>query len=337
MTDLSGKHLLLHLPSGGLPACLRHHVAHRSTSTFATSACIVMPKWNGLWCKYLRGMKDCPGSDAMHVPPADVSHCDWPMQVYYDPVDVVAYHNVSNVVGPSGLIVHFQGSVSNAAANVFLDSCCSHALMMASFTRRMGFTVTPVNNPLQGATVFSSLKLTSGYHQIRITPGDVPMTAFNTPFGHYEFKVLNFGLTNAPATFQAVMNDIFTPYLGKVVLVYSDDILVFSRSREEHAEHLRLVLQLLREHSLYAQRPKCHLNAPELEFLGHVVGADGIRVGPKKTAVVTEWAAPQNVSELCSFLGLTNYFRRFIQAYANIVGPLNMLLRKDVGSCVGDA
>ncbi len=181
---------------------------------------------------------------------------------------------------------------------------------------------------LQGATVFLSLELTSGYHQIR--PEDVPKTAFNTPFGQYKFKVLRLGLTNAPATFQAVMNDIFRPYLGKFLLVYLDDILVFSKSPEEHAEHLRLVLQLLREHSLYALRPKCHLNAPELEFLGHVVGADGIGVDPKNTAVVTEWAVPQSVSELRSLLGLTNYFRHFIQAYANLVGPLNNLLRKDV-------
>ena len=159
MTDLSGKHLLLHPSSGDSTACLQHYVAHRSAST---SACIVMPKWNGLWRKYLRGMqllKGCPVSNAMHVPTADVSHCDRPVQVYYDPVHVV--DSVCNVVGPSGLTMHFQGSVSNAAANVFLDSCCSHTLMSASYARRMGFTVTLVNNPLQievaSGTVCSSI------------------------------------------------------------------------------------------------------------------------------------------------------------------------------------
>ena len=110
---------------------------------------------------------------------------------------------------------------------------------------------------VQGSKVFSLLDLTSGYHQIRITLEDVPKTAFSTPFGHFEFKVLSFGLTNAPATFQAVMNVIVRPYVGKFVLVYLDDILVFSKSAEEHAEHLRLVLQLLREHELYAKRSKC--------------------------------------------------------------------------------
>jgi len=145
---------------------------------------------------------------------------------------------------------------------------------------------------LQGSKVFSSLELTSSYHQIRMLPEAVK-TAFSTPFGHYEFKVLSFGLTNAPATFQAVMNDIFGPYIGKFVLVYLGDILVFSKSPEEHAEHLRLVLQLLLEHELYTKRAKCTCNEPELEFLGHIVGSEEIKVDPKKTAVVRDWAVPQ--------------------------------------------
>ena len=177
---------------------------------------------------------------------------------------------------------------------------------------------------LQGSKVFSSLDLTSGYHQIRLSPEDVLKTAFST-----QFKVLSFGLTSAPATFQAVMNDIFRPYIGKFGLVYLNDILVFSKSPEEHAEHLRLVLQHLREHELYAKRAKCAFNQPELEFMGHVVGSEGIKVDPKKTAVVRDWAVPQNLSELRSFLGLTNYFRRFVQGYANLVGSLTNLLRKD--------
>ena len=133
---------------------------------------------------------------------------------------------------------------------------------------------------LAGSRVFSSLDLAQGYHQIRIIE-DVPKTAFGVPFGHYQFKVLSFGLTNAPATFQGVMNKKFQQHLGKFVLVYLDDILVFSKTQEEHLEHLCKVFEILRENKLFAKLTKCHFAKSELEYLGHVVGKDGIKVDPR--------------------------------------------------------
>ena len=150
---------------------------------------------------------------------------------------------------------------------------------------------------LHGASVFSSLDLQSGYHQIRIKDEDVPKTAFRTPLGHYQFRVLSFGLTNAPATFQAVMNSIFRKHLGKFVLVYLDDILIFSKNPEEHAQHLRIVLDIIRQHKLYAKMPKCEFNKPELQFLGHIVGGQGV------------------------------YFRKYVQGFSKLVGPLTDLLK----------
>lgn len=182
---------------------------------------------------------------------------------------------------------------------------------------------------LQGAKVFTSLDLASGYHQIRIPSADIPKTAFRTPIGHFEFKVLCFGLTNAPATFQAVMNKVLAPFLDKFCLVYMDDILVYSCSIEVHADHLRAVLQKLREEKLYAKRSKCQFMQTELEFLGHVVSADGIKVSPKKTAAVQAWPVPKDVSQVRSFLGLGNYFRKFIQGYSNLVRPMIELTKKD--------
>jgi hypothetical protein len=165
---------------------------------------------------------------------------------------------------------------------------------------------------LSGAQVFSSLHLQSGYHQIRIPKGDISKTAFRTPFGHYQFKVLSFGLTNAPATFQAAMNDIFRPLLGKCVVVYIDDILVFSKTHEEHAKHLRQVMQILQNQDFRVKLSKCEFAKSEVKFLGHVVGADGIKVDTSKTAVVSNWPVPNSLSPLRSFLGLT-YFRNLLQ------------------------
>ena len=173
---------------------------------------------------------------------------------------------------------------------------------------------------LQGAQYFSSFDLSQGYHQIRMTDEDIPKTAFNTPQGHFEFLVLSFGLTNAPATFQTVMNGIF----GSVpfALVYLDDILVFSKTEAEHLEHLRHVLGLIRENQLYCKLSKCSFFQRELEYLGHLVGAQGVRVNPAKVTAVEQFPRPKNVSELRSFLGLANYFRKFIRDYAKIAAPL---------------
>ncbi len=181
----------------------------------------------------------------------------------------------------------------------------------------------------QGAKVFSSLDLLSGYHQIRIQPEDVPKTAFRTPLGLYQWKVLSFGLTNAPATFQTVMNNVLRPVLGKFVLVYLDDILIFSQNMDEHLQHLRTVLQLLRDNHLYAKMSKCVFARTELEFLGHILSGDGLRVDPKKTSAVADWPVPRDISQLRSFLGMANYFRKFLHHFAQRTMPLTRLLRKE--------
>ena len=181
---------------------------------------------------------------------------------------------------------------------------------------------------LHGCSVFSSLDLQSGYHQIRITDEDKPKTAMITPLGQFQFKVLCFGLTNAPATFQRVMNRVFQEHIGKFVLVYLDDILVMSRSPQEHAKHLRIVLGLLRQHQLRVKLKKCEFNKPELSFLGHIVGKDGIAVGPAKVAVIEKWPLPRTLKELQAFLGLGNYFRKFVHHFSTMVAPLTALTSK---------
>ena len=182
---------------------------------------------------------------------------------------------------------------------------------------------------LAGAKVFSSIDLQSAYHQVRLKPEDVPKTAFTTPMGLYESLVLTFGLTNAPGTFQSVMNEVLGDVIGKFVLVYLDDLVIFSKNAEGHVEHVRIVLGLLRRHKLYAKLAKCTFMQSELKFLGHIVGAQGLQVDPKKVAIVQDWPVPTGVALLRSFLGLANYFRKFVQGWSALVAPLQRLTKKD--------
>nr|KYP39237.1 Retrovirus-related Pol polyprotein from transposon 17.6 [Cajanus cajan] len=182
---------------------------------------------------------------------------------------------------------------------------------------------------LDGACVFSKIDLRPEYHQIRVRAEDVPKTAFRTRYGHYKYLVMPFGVTNAPGVFMDYMNRIFHPYLDRFVVVFIDDILVYSKTREEHAEHLRIVLQTLKEKQLYAKLSKCEFWLESVNFLGHVISKGGIVVDPAKVEAVLEWKAPKSVSEIRSFLRLAGYYRRFIENFSRIALPLTKLTKKN--------
>ena len=158
---------------------------------------------------------------------------------------------------------------------------------------------------------------------------DVSKTAFRTRYGHFEFLVMTFGLTNAPAAFMDLMNRIFRPYLDQFVIVFIDDILIYSGSGEEHAEHLRIVLQTLREHRLYAKLSKCQFWLDSVAFLGHMVFAEGVSVDLQKVEAILNWKPPASVIEIRSFLGLAGYYRKFVEGFLKIAAPLTRLTRKE--------
>jgi hypothetical protein len=172
---------------------------------------------------------------------------------------------------------------------------------------------------MRGARVFSKIDLRSGYHQMKIRPSDFPKTHFSTRYGLYEFTVMSFGLTNAPAYFMNLMNKVFMEYLDRFVVVFIDDIIIYSKSDRDHEEHLRLVLQKLRDNQLYAKFSKCEFWIDKVPFLGHIICNGGISVDPAKVKEIMAWSIPTTVTEIRSLLGLVGYYRRFIEGFSNLL------------------
>nr|GEW81662.1 putative reverse transcriptase domain-containing protein [Tanacetum cinerariifolium] len=182
---------------------------------------------------------------------------------------------------------------------------------------------------LQGLSVYSKINLRSGYHQLRVRDEDIQKTVFRTRYGHYEFQVMPSGLTNAPAVFMDLMNHVFKPYLDKFVILFIDDILIYSRNKEEHANHLRIILELLGKEKLYAKFSKCDFWIRIMQFLGHLIDSQGLHVDPAKIEAVMNWESPTSPTEIRRFLGLVGYYRRFIKHFSKIAKSLAILTQKD--------
>ncbi|GJU77793.1 putative reverse transcriptase domain-containing protein [Tanacetum coccineum] len=188
---------------------------------------------------------------------------------------------------------------------------------------------------LQGSRVYSKIDLRSGYHQLRVREEDIPKTVFRIRYDQYEFQVMPFGLTNAPTVFMDLMNWVCKPYLDKFVIIFIDDILIYSKSKEEHAEHIKLILELLKKEELYAKFSKCNFWLSKVQFLGHVIDSEGIHVDPAKIESIKNWVSPKTLIEIRQFLGLAGYYRRFIEGFSKIAKPMTKLTQKNDASRKG--
>ncbi|KAJ9687788.1 hypothetical protein PVL29_016309 [Vitis rotundifolia] len=184
---------------------------------------------------------------------------------------------------------------------------------------------------LHGSCVFTKIDLKSGYHQIRMKEGDEWKTAFKTKYGLYEWLVMPFGPTNAPSTFMRLMNHALCEFIGRFVVVYFDDILVYSKNLDEHINHLHCVLAVLRKEKLYANLKKCSFCMDKVVFLGYVVSAKGIEVDEENVKAIKEWPTPKSINEVRSFHGLASFYRRFVKDFSTLAAPLTEIVKKFVG------
>jgi hypothetical protein len=190
---------------------------------------------------------------------------------------------------------------------------------------------------LSGSIMFSKVDSRSGYHQIRMKLGDEWKTTFKTKFGLYEWLAMSFGLTNAPSTFMRLMNEVLRAFIGRFLVVYFDDILIYRKSLEEHLEHLHVAFNALRDACLFGNLAKCTFCTDRVVFLGYVVTAKGIEVDPAKIEAISSWPQPKTVTQVRSFLGLAGFYRRFVKDFGSIAAPLNELTKKDVPFTWGHA
>ena len=206
-----------------------------------------------------------------------------------------------------------------------------HQLNRVTIRNRYHFPrIDDLFDQLRGAQVYSKIDLCIGYHRLRVREADIPKTAFMTRYGHFEFTMMSFGLTNAPAEFLDPMHRVFQPYLDQFVVVFIDDILIYSKSKEEHEGHFRIVIQALRDHQLYVKFSMCEFWLTEVRFLGHVVSASGVSVYPEKVEAVMSWERPKSIFVLRNFLGLVGYYRRFIKDFSQLAAPMMRLTRKEI-------